>query len=400
MKEKYTNIITEIVKQHHRFLGLEEILSEIVEDVYNHADAVLSTIDNEDVLHGYLAKLVSTSIITVPRKLNINNRRNASSLESILKEAGDKEETTSKEPEFSLETKLQEEILEESFDVIETQEEDYNDVNNIIEDEQEEDLDETLVEDSIEELKPFENEQELESIDVHEEAIEDTEENILVDQSLVEKMINGVTTNTPDYEEDNSENLSDFSDENFQDTESGIDLIENLEDIDKIEVIDTVEEEDIVQDNLFESIENDLTIEEDEMEPFRIEPEVDVIEEIINDDFASIYSETDLNEEFSNDVIVDNNINESEHSEFIAPDEFYDRFSTFNFEPSFIDYDSTNICQKLSKLDSIHSELFILKVCELKFYQNKSIVDIANILGMTQSNVIEALNKIINEVKD
>ena len=97
MKEKYTNIITEIVKQHHRFLGLEEILSEIVEDVYNHADAVLSTIDNEDVLHGYLAKLVSTSIITVPRKLNINNRRNASSLESILKEAGDKEETTSKE---------------------------------------------------------------------------------------------------------------------------------------------------------------------------------------------------------------------------------------------------------------------------------------------------------------
>ena len=55
--------------------------------------------------------------------------------------------------------------------------------------EQEEDLDETLVEDSIEELKPFENEQELESIDVYEEAIEETEENILVDQSLVEKMI-------------------------------------------------------------------------------------------------------------------------------------------------------------------------------------------------------------------
>ena len=400
MKEKYTNIITEIVKQHHRFLGLEEILSEIVEDVYNHANAVLSTIDNEDVLHGYLAKLVSTSIITVPRKLNINNRRNASSLESILKEAGDKEETTSKEPEFSLETKLQEEISEESFDVIETQEEDYNDVNNIIEDEQEEDLDEAIVEDSIEELKPFENEQELESIDVHEEAIEETEENILVDQSLVEKMINGVTTNIQDYEEDNSENLSDFSDENFQDTESGIDLIEDLEDIDKIEVIDTVEEEDIVQDNLFESIENDLTIEEDEMEPIRIEPEVDVIEEIINEDFASIYSETDLNEDFSNDVIVDNNINESEYSEFIAPDGFYDRFSQFDFTPILCNFDSTDICKKLSKLDSIHSELHILKVCELKFYQNKSVVDIANILEMTQSNVIEALNKIINEVKD
>lgn len=74
MEKKYYDLIVELVKNHRKYAGLESILDDIVEDVYNHAKVVVDTISNEDVIESYLNKVVSTSIITVPKRLNFNTR--------------------------------------------------------------------------------------------------------------------------------------------------------------------------------------------------------------------------------------------------------------------------------------------------------------------------------------
>ena len=70
---KYYEIIENIVKQHRKFLGLEPILQDIVEDVYSHSQIIIKSIEDESVIHAYLEKVVSTSLITVPKKLNFKN---------------------------------------------------------------------------------------------------------------------------------------------------------------------------------------------------------------------------------------------------------------------------------------------------------------------------------------
>ena len=67
---KYYGIIENLVRNHKKFSGLEDIIEDIIDDVYTHSQAILETINDESVIDGYLSKVVSTSIITVPKKLN------------------------------------------------------------------------------------------------------------------------------------------------------------------------------------------------------------------------------------------------------------------------------------------------------------------------------------------
>ncbi len=69
---KYYKIIENLVKQNNKFEGYESILDDIIDDVYSHSEVVLNSISNEDVIKAYLNKVVSTSIITVPKKLNFH----------------------------------------------------------------------------------------------------------------------------------------------------------------------------------------------------------------------------------------------------------------------------------------------------------------------------------------
>lgn len=73
--------IESIVKQHKKFPGLESILDDIIDDVYSHSEVILNTVTNECVVNAYLEKVVSTSIITVPKRLGIRN--NLSSQQSV-----------------------------------------------------------------------------------------------------------------------------------------------------------------------------------------------------------------------------------------------------------------------------------------------------------------------------
>ena len=70
---KYYNLIESLVKKHKKFPGYEAILDDIIDDVYSHSEVIINTIDNEDVIESYLSKVISTSIIVVPKKLKYNS---------------------------------------------------------------------------------------------------------------------------------------------------------------------------------------------------------------------------------------------------------------------------------------------------------------------------------------
>ena len=71
---KYYNLIEKLVKNHKKFPGYEAILEDIIDDVYAHSEVIINSIDNEDVIESYLEKVISTSIIIVPKKLKFNDR--------------------------------------------------------------------------------------------------------------------------------------------------------------------------------------------------------------------------------------------------------------------------------------------------------------------------------------
>ena len=47
---KYYDLIVSMIKSHRKFIGCEDILENIIDDVYNHAEVVLNTVENESVV--------------------------------------------------------------------------------------------------------------------------------------------------------------------------------------------------------------------------------------------------------------------------------------------------------------------------------------------------------------
>ena len=67
---KYYSLIENLVRKNRKFPGYEEILEDIINDVYSHSEVIINSINNENVINAYLEKVISTSMITVPKKLN------------------------------------------------------------------------------------------------------------------------------------------------------------------------------------------------------------------------------------------------------------------------------------------------------------------------------------------
>ena len=72
-ENKYYEVIENLIKTHKKFPGLEPIIENIIDDVYSHSEVIISTVNNDAVVNAYLAKVVSTSIITVPKRMNFHN---------------------------------------------------------------------------------------------------------------------------------------------------------------------------------------------------------------------------------------------------------------------------------------------------------------------------------------
>ncbi len=70
---EYYDLIERLLKNHKKFNGYEAIAEDIIDDVYSHSESVLKSVKDENVVEGYLNKVISTSIITVSKKLNFHN---------------------------------------------------------------------------------------------------------------------------------------------------------------------------------------------------------------------------------------------------------------------------------------------------------------------------------------
>lgn len=417
MEKNYNDLIVELVKKHHKYPEYESILDDIVADVKEHSRVVLETIDNFDVIEAYLTKIVSTSMVTVPKRLNMKTRKSVSyelpvveKIEDVFTDLEKHESCTdldsepveeivsveivdvnSADDENCLESISGEEFKDEIFitndpaseelkvEFLESDEAGVLESTSLQVEENDEHLDVNI-------------ESPLEAEDLNESTFEQSQQ---VDLSLVDKMINGVTVDSKIIsEQDNCE-----ADDNLEEIELEYDSLDELELVDEVipeqeslEELEVIEEDDLEQETLneFENIEEadvltDLDSVQEEVEGLSIGdveglPENDVLQE----------DESILEDEST--VLVEENV--------VNDIDFSNKYQAFAYEPKLKEFDSDMICSDLKEVDSKYSEFNILKVCELKFYQKKTIQEISEILNVSKDSVIEALNIVVDIVKD
>lgn len=453
MEKKYYDLIVSLIKKHRKYPGCEAILDDIAEDVYNHAKVVFDTIDNEDVITSYLSKVVSTSIITVPKKLNINTRVAHRVIMPELKEpkpfvkneikidvpAPEKTEIPEFTFEDNTETILQELPLEKNELELENEAEllepelDNTDTSTIALDDNENEesnnsesapdtefnLDEAALDDdesketNTSELTPDSefnlDETALDDLETEQFDIDEPEELSEIDldtEDIVE----------PAQEEEEEEEEEELPSETIDEPlETDNELVEEPEvpEVNK-ELVDKMINSAVLEptDKISEEVEEPVEVVDNTTELLANEPEESDDLVLENDDFTlEELTEAPLLEQNDNELLLEETGNtqieplegsqpealtEQENKEFTPPS--YDKF---NFEPEIEpDNNSDEINEALQELDSKHPELHALQICELKYKENKSVEEIAEILGVETDAVIDTLSEIISAIKD
>ena len=322
MENKYYDLIISLIKEHRKYSDYESIVDKIAEDVYKHAETVLETVEDIDTVTSYLKKVIATSMITVPKKLNLNSRNHAcTNVETIIAQAmnNHNEEVVLPENKEVLQSPKAEEIslinssdelhpaeedtyeedltsaLEEgsSEDTLEEDltpdfEEDYSE--DTLEEDLTPDLEEDYLEDTIEEDLTPALEEDYSKDTIEEDLTPDLEEDTVntetkdhetlsVDKTLVDNMINGLPAKEFVQESKQSEFQSQNSDyaENSTELYDELDLVEPTEDGFEIKNTDdefaTVESDfnetglletpdaEFLTEELTDSIDNDLQAE-------------------------------------------------------------------------------------------------------------------------------------------
>ena len=349
MNNKYYDLIVSLVKQHRKYPECASILEDIVADVYQRANFVLTTITDENVLKEYLNKLVSTSIIIMSKKLNLKENSKDSIKTAIIE---------------TLNKNSKEDEEETSSYIIENNEEGIVDLNETIEPVKETELNE--IEDFCDLDEP--SEEEVEEIAM-------PSNNSEVDITLVDKMINGVSTKP---EEDS--------------------IVEPIE----VETIDF--EDEII--SLGETTESAEETELDEVETIDFEDEV-----ISLDETTESAEETELEEvetiDFEDEVIsLDETIEPAEETELeeVEENQVSDKsgiyHACFDFEPEENNLDIDLIQSELLSLDKKYSQKRILEICDLKYNKNLSISQIAEKTSLPIDDIISTLLDVVNAIKD
>ena len=292
---KYYNLIEKLIRNHRKFAGYEPILEDIIDDVYAHSEAVLNSIRNESVIEAYIEKVVSTSIITVPKRLNFNNERRRRKNDSVSNANSaiyiTQENKTIEESNQLADYKISEEIgtviqADNSKDNIKKANNEFVDkmINSITADSIDNSFERTSEENGNTVNSEFE---ELSSL-LEEDGIQEQEE-LPVDDTFAQK-----------NEEENLESNIDIADESIE-----------LEEQEELPVDDT-----FAQINEEENLESNIDIADESIE-------LEEQEELpVNDAFAQINEEENLE---SNIDIIDEsveNIEEADNNELSLTDEF------------------------------------------------------------------------------
>lgn len=311
---KYYNIIADIVKKHRKYSGLEAILDDIIDDVYNHSEVIINSVPNESVISAYLEKVVSTSIITVPKKMGFHPEIKHATVSSVTQQP--QQSSVSNEVVKKVDNTLVDKMINSAestgsdsteSDLLERAS-DKSELNDIvdkpIQEEQEPNLNsiddnvltdefEAPAQDYIEDNDLLVLSEEIEenhlSSDVNEVLPADNQENLDIENHDEKNDIDELSTedleinNAP--ESDESEN--DFLQEQVEDSDLVVEKADDIQSLDyqhEDDVLEEISDKDDLLDNFVESKEND------EKEP--LQEAADDIEEVVleNDD-----SSDDLN---------------------------------------------------------------------------------------------------------
>ena len=403
MNNKYYDLIVSLVKQHRKYPECASILEDIVADVYQRANFVLTTITDENVLKEYLNKLVSTSIIIMSKKLNLKENSKDSIKTAIIE---------------TLNKNSKEDEEETSSYVIENNEEDIVDLNETIEPVDETELNE--VEDFCDLDEP--SEEEVEEIAM-------PSNNSEVDITLVDKMINGVSTKS---EEDSIVEPIEVETIDFEDEIISLDETTEPAEETELEEVETIDFEDEVI-SLDETTESAEETELDEVETIDFEDEVisldettesaeeteldevetiDFEDEIISlDETTEPAEETELDEvetiDFEDEIIsLDETIKPAEETELeeVEENQVFNKseiyHACFDFEPKENNLDIDLIQSELLSLDKKYSQKRILEICDLKYNKNLSISQIAEKTSLPIDDIISTLLDVVNAIKD
>lgn len=439
---KYYSVIENLVKQNRKFQGLEAILDDIIDDVYSHSEVIINSINNDGVIQSYLEKVVSTSIITVPKKMGFHpeiKHRTIDAqqvLENVAQRKAEKvntelvdrminnipiennevhQETVEKDSEFEeLEPETSELMLSEAPKEVEQTTED--NILNFNEEMHEESSDNTLedfvasdsleIEDLDEEEPTFETEEPLqeESLDVSElneepNFVEDTQNDSLELNDLENISLDDASESTA------TEEIQDLETVETEDIEPIVDAdVSASEQTLANDDIETIEQSD-------ESLEpmlnfDDLTPADNDLET--LEPTDTLDLDLQEDDNSDSLLEAESLDESPLDVINDNGLNQiadvitttlenpentsSENTDFKPTDYSVFSYSTDKYKD---DIDAEEIVNEIKDLASKHPELNIINVYNLKFKDKLTIPQVASELNMSEDNVIEALNELV-----
>lgn len=424
MENKYYDLIISLIKEHKKYAGCEAILEDIANDVYEHAKIVIDSISNDDVVTAYLKKVVSTSIVTVPKKLNFNkNNRHRiittltpTSTEAVI-------DSPSEEESDFLENNIEETIEDQETITIKG---DSSENETISEELTNEELcvieNETFDSDNLVEIK-------------EEPTVESDLENSstqTIDKTLVDKMINGISSNTSLTLEEKGEDKEELTE--FYETLEEVALFEEEEEEETIENKTTTELENLIESETIEEIEfintqieQELTEENSSVEI--IEEIEDLAENAVPDQESVINLEdttpafditeiaesseledlevieeiqisedpTDLLEslEQTSELLIDETSDVTTAEGFVAPS-----YNCFSFEPERDKYNAEEIMSYLDEINEKYPNKQILTICDLKYKQKLSVQEISDKLNLTLEDVIEVLNEIIDAIKD
>ena len=385
---KYYGVIEKLVKEHKKFAGNEEFLEDIIDDVYSHSEVVINSIANNSVVDAYLAKVVGTSIITVPKRLGKRN-------ETVQKEPEPIQEIFNKN---NVNTELVDKMInsapkavEEIGDITPTNDEvvelleQNEDVSCIEEfDIQTEEPEENEISNSdVMELELPEEESDVAEInDAGDELEEDFQDNLIDLQENIDS-VDDVVDEIEDRQHDDLIDLEENTAENSVEEAEYIDEIENEV---SPEVLETAEELEPVKEILDESLDYSEIVSEttDDTEDLLVPVELDE-----TSDLLEVETPSDINFDDTVDLQSD------EQNEFKPTD-----YSVFNYNPAenSEEIDEEEIANSIYDLERRKPDLNILKIYNLKYKENNSISEIASKLNMDEDEVKEAVSELISIV--
>lgn len=411
MKDRYYDLVIELIQKNRKYQGLESILNDIAEDVLERAKTVLLGVDNEEVIEAYLNKIVTSSIITTSKRLNVypnSNRTQSFDINSII----NKNETLDRLDEEFEDSDVEEDFADASDDEIIDSKEEFEDFEEISDDIIENfDLESDMESYEIEGSSINDDFEETADAIERDDAVE--EDDAVLDDEIFELNDEIESTSETIIEEvsvddelsDMPEEINDLTEiEQFQDEEikSDDELEENILELDSSDNVDVnlVDQmiNGVAKDELEDLTPNNEDLLENEIEDLDnslIEEIEDVVleEEEIAENFSlDEIEETSMVEEVIEEI---NDVDGKDEEEVCSTIDY----SVFNYEPNIEEFDIDYVKKSLKDYIRKNGDE-IIEISNLKYSENMSIEEIAKILAKDESYVLDILNDFIEIMKD